>query len=81
MKKSKTEKKKTWTTQKSGAVESLSLKGARKTEGKTVFNFDQVFDEDAQTPLLYKSIARSMVHTVIAGKHATIFAYGQTGSG
>jgi kinesin family protein 11 len=40
-----------------------------------------VFDEDTQTPLLYKSIARPMVRSVLNGKHATIFAYGQTGSG
>lgn len=74
--------KKAWNMQKTGALDTLIQKGtARKVEGRTVFHFDQVFDEDAQTPLLYKSIARSMVHTVLNGKHATIFAYGQTGSG
>lgn len=80
-KRGKKSEKKTWSVQKSGAVESLSQKGVRKVEGKTVFNFDQVFEEEAQTPLIYKSMARAMVHTVLNGKHATIFAYGQTGSG
>jgi hypothetical protein len=74
--------KRAWNIQKTGALDTLVQKGtARKVEGRTVFHFDQVFDEDAKTPLLYKSIARSMVHTVMDGKHATIFAYGQTGSG
>ena len=54
---------------------------ARKVDGRTLFNFDLVFDEDTPTPFLYKSVAREMVHTVLNGKHATIFAYGQTGSG
>jgi hypothetical protein len=55
-----------WTVQKSGATDTLIQKGtARKVEGKTVFHFDSVFDEETQTPLLYKSIARSMVKTVV----------------
>ena len=67
---------------KSGALDTLVENGVvRRAEGKSVFSFDQVFDEDAKTPLLYKSIARSMVHSVIAGKNATIFAYGGSGSG
>ncbi len=74
--------KRAWNMQKTGALDTLVQKGtARKVDGRTVFHFDQVFDEEARTPLLYKSFARSMVHTVLDGKHATIFAYGQTGSG
>ena len=80
--KSKPTDKRAWTLQKSGAMDTLVQKGAAlKVEGKTVFHFDQVFDEDTKTPLLYKSIARPMVKTVLSGRHATIFAYGQTGSG
>eukprot|EP00536_Pseudo-nitzschia_multiseries_P012865 jgi/Psemu1/209776/e_gw1.512.1.1 len=61
---------------------SLTQKGyAPKVEGRSIFHFDQVFGEDSQTPLVYKSIARPMVNAVLNGKHATIFAYGQTGSG
>ena len=71
-----------WNIEKDGAMSSLIQKGhAMKVEGRTMFHFDHVFDEDTQTPLLYKSIARPMVKTVLNGKHATIFAYGQTGSG
>jgi kinesin family protein 11 len=74
--------KRAWNISKSGANDTLTQKGhARKREGQTVFHFDQVFDEDTQTPLLYKSMARQMVKSVLDGKHATIFAYGQTGSG
>ena len=79
--KSKGEKK-VWTVQKSGAMDTIVQKGPlRGVEGKSLFHFDHVFEEEAKTPLLYKSIARSMVHTVVGGKHATIFAYGQTGAG
>ena len=71
-----------WSTEKVGGMVSLAQKGyARNVEGRTIFHFDQVFDEDAHTPLVYKSIARPMVRAVLNGKHATIFAYGQTGSG
>jgi len=71
-----------WSIEKVGAMVSLTQKGyTRKVEGRTVFHFDQIFDEDAQTPLVYQSIAMSMVPAVLNGKHATIFAYGQTGSG
>jgi len=65
-----------------GEMESLIQTGCiRKVEGRTVFHFDQVFDEKTHTPLVYQSIARPMVPAVLNGKHATIFAYGQTGSG
>lgn len=74
--------KKAWNLTKTGPMDTLTQKGtARKVEGKTLFHFDQVFDEETQTPLVYKSVARSMVKSVIDGKHATLFAYGQTGSG
>jgi hypothetical protein len=80
--KKKSKEKKVWGIQKTGIHDTLVQKGVLlPTEGKSMFHFDQVFDEEAQTPLLYKSIARSMVHTVVGGKHATIFAYGQTGAG
>jgi hypothetical protein len=81
-KRKKSTDKRAWNIEKVGAFDTLTQKGhARRVEGRTVFHFDQVFDEDTKTPLLYKSIARPMVHTVLNGKHATIFAYGQTGSG
>jgi centromeric protein E len=71
-----------WNIEKTGAMTTLIQKGSvRMAEGRTVFHFDQAFDEDVQTPLVYKSIARPMVKSVLNGKHATIFAYGQTGSG
>ncbi|KAG7364538.1 kinesin motor domain containing protein [Nitzschia inconspicua] len=81
-KKLKNNDKRAWIIEKNGSMETLVQKGhGRKIEGRSVFSFDQVFDEDVKTPLLYKSIARPMVRSVLNGKHATIFAYGQTGSG
>lgn len=81
-KKSSSGDKQAWTLSRGGGTDSLVQKGiARKKEGTTAFTFDQVFDEDTQTPFIYKSIARPMVKTVLSGRHATIFAYGQTGSG
>jgi len=70
-----------WIVDKTGATTALIQKGLRKVEDRTIFHFDQIFDEDAKTPLVYKNIARPMVRAVLNGKHATIFAYGQTGSG
>jgi kinesin family member 11 len=80
--KNKVVDKRAWTIDKSGSMDTLVQKGhTRRIDGRTVFHFDHVFDEDIQTPLIYKSIARPMVRSVLNGKHATIFAYGQTGSG
>jgi len=78
----KSKEKRAWTVEKTGAMDTLVQKGiTRKVDGKSVFHFDSVFDEDSKTPLVYKSIARGMVKGVLSGKHATLFAYGQTGSG
>lgn len=63
----KSKDKKAWTLVKSGAMDTLVQKGiARKVEGKSVFHFDSVFDEDTKTPLVYKSIARGMVKGVLS---------------
>lgn len=79
---SKTTDKRAWSLHRGGAGTTLSQKGtARKVEGKTLFQFDQIFDEDTLTPLLHQSITRPMVKSVLSGQHATVFAYGQTGSG
>jgi hypothetical protein len=81
-KKSKNAEKRGWNLQRGGGTDSLIQKGtARKKDGHTAFHFDHIFDEDTKTPLLYMSIARPMVKTVLSGRHGTIFAYGQTGSG
>jgi len=78
----RSKEKRGWTLEKSGASNTLVEKGlVRKVNGKSVFHFDSVFDEDTKTPLLYMSIARGMVKGVLSGKHATLFVYGQTGSG
>lgn len=71
-----------WSTETDGAMISFTQKGCtRKIEGRTVFHFDQIFDEETETPLVYQNIAKPMVPAVLSGKHATIFAYGQTGAG
>mmetsp|Transcript_18912 Transcript_18912/g.41276 ORF Transcript_18912/g.41276 Transcript_18912/m.41276 type:complete len:830 (-) Transcript_18912:80-2569(-) len=46
------------------------------------FEFDAVYDEDATTEDLYRTVAHPLVPWVIEkGGRATLFAYGQTGSG
>lgn len=81
-KKSKHGDKCAWNLQRGGGTDSLVQKGtARKKDGHTAFHFDHIFDQDTKTPLMYMSIARPMVKTVLSGRHGTIFAYGQTGSG
>jgi Kinesin motor domain len=60
----------------------VSQKGhARKVDGKTMFSFQNVFDEETKTPTVYKSVCRQLGRNVVKGKHATIIAYGQSGSG
>ena len=81
-KRTKSSEDRAWNLQRGGASNTLTQKGVvRKVEGRSVFQFDQVFDEDTLTPLLHQSISRPMVKSVLTGEHATIFAYGQTGSG
>jgi Kinesin motor domain len=71
-----------WDVKKMGGNDTIVERGVLlKVDGKNSFSVDQVFDEYAQTPFLYKNIARSMVHSVLSGKNATIFAYGETGAG
>jgi hypothetical protein len=77
-KKNKNVDKRAWNLQNNSLVQNGTV---RKVDGRTVFHFDQIFDEETKTPLLYKSLARPMVQSVLNGKHATIFAYGQTGTG
>ena len=58
--------KRAWKLKTMGATDVLIQRGAsRKVDGRTVFHFDSVFDENTQTPLIYKRIARPMVKTVI----------------
>mmetsp|Transcript_19587 Transcript_19587/g.40298 ORF Transcript_19587/g.40298 Transcript_19587/m.40298 type:complete len:778 (+) Transcript_19587:143-2476(+) len=77
-----TDNNKAWGVEFGGETASLIQKGlSRKVEGRTVFHFDRVFDEETQTPLVYHGLAKPMVPAVLNGKHATIFAYGQTGAG
>lgn len=46
------------------------------------FEFDRVFDEDASTEDVYRTVTQPLVPWVIdRGGQATLFAYGQTGSG
>ena len=71
----KSKEKRAWSLEKSGAVDTLVQTGLTlKVEGKSVFHFDSVFDEDTKTPLVYKSIARGMVKGVL-GKYCRIVLY------
>jgi len=50
-------------------------------EGKSLFSFDEVFDEDEATDDLYDAVGGVIVKGAVDGRNGTIFAYGQTGSG
>mmetsp|Transcript_31384 Transcript_31384/g.47652 ORF Transcript_31384/g.47652 Transcript_31384/m.47652 type:complete len:203 (+) Transcript_31384:290-898(+) len=50
-------------------------------EGKSLFSFDEVFDEDAATDDIYDAVGSVIVKGAVDGRNGTIFAYGQTGSG
>ncbi|EGD74148.1 cenpe protein [Salpingoeca rosetta] len=43
--------------------------------------FDNVFNMDSRTKMVYEKSARPIVDATMAGMHGTIFAYGQTSSG
>jgi len=45
------------------------------------FEFDQVFEPDADQEFIFNSVAKDKVLEVLQGINCTIFAYGQTGSG
>jgi hypothetical protein len=63
-KKHKKTDKQAWNLDKTGGMDTLIQRGtARKVEGRTVFHFDSIFDEQTQTPLVYKIIARPMVQS------------------
>lgn len=55
--------------------------GVRRVDGKSVFSFDHMFDEDSTTESIYDEMVRPIVWGVTKGKHGTVFCYGQTGSG
>mmetsp|Transcript_4140 Transcript_4140/g.6225 ORF Transcript_4140/g.6225 Transcript_4140/m.6225 type:complete len:704 (+) Transcript_4140:50-2161(+) len=50
-------------------------------EGKSLFSFDEIFDEDAATDDIYDAVGSVIVKGAVDGRNGTIFAYGQTGSG
>eukprot|EP00542_Grammatophora_oceanica_P004625 CAMPEP_0194065320 /NCGR_PEP_ID=MMETSP0009_2-20130614/85392_1 /TAXON_ID=210454 /ORGANISM="Grammatophora oceanica, Strain CCMP 410" /LENGTH=746 /DNA_ID=CAMNT_0038718135 /DNA_START=89 /DNA_END=2329 /DNA_ORIENTATION=- len=59
----------------------LYQNGSRRIDGKTIFQFDQVFGIDSDTEGLYDGVVRPIAKAVVNGQHGTVFAYGQTGSG
>ena len=52
-----------------------------KIIGRTFFTFDKTFGEDATTGLVYGTVAKGIVDSVVSGLNGTIFTYGQTSSG
>ncbi|XP_035879961.1 kinesin-like protein KIF6 isoform X3 [Phyllostomus discolor] len=45
------------------------------------FNFQRIFDQDANQETLFENIAKPVAESILAGYNGTVFAYGQTGSG
>ena len=73
---------KAWNIETHDGKDVLVQKGSgRRTEGKNMFSFDGVFQEDHSTSYVYDNFARPIVRAVLTGKHGTIFTYGTSGSG
>lgn len=73
---------KAWNIEKVDGKDVLVQKGSgRKIEGKNMFTFDGVFQEDHSTSYVYDNFAKPIVKAVLTGKHGTIFTYGTSGSG
>ena len=49
--------------------------------GEKLFEYDQVYDEDATQESIYQKSVASLVEGCFQGYNGTVFAYGQTGSG
>ncbi|KAM5327959.1 kinesin-like protein KIF6 [Glossophaga mutica] len=45
------------------------------------FNFQRIFDQEANQETVFENIAKPVAESVLAGYNGTVFAYGQTGSG
>jgi centromeric protein E len=58
----------------------LSEKDGHPIERDT-YQYDKVFDAEANTNNIYDHVGRNLVEGVVTGINATIFAYGQTSSG
>lgn len=73
---------KAWNVERHDGKDILVQKGvARKIEGKNMFNFDGIFQENIGTAHVYENFAGPIVQAVLDGKHGTIFTYGTSGSG
>ena len=64
-------------------VEISSTRGVKDggKSGLLKFNFDRVFDMDAEQADIYEVAALPIIQSVFEGFNGTIFAYGQTSSG
>jgi hypothetical protein len=49
--------------------------------GNLRFEFNRVLDQDTTQELIFETVAKSRVDSVLEGINSTVFAYGQTGSG
>ena len=52
-----------------------------KISGRTIFSYDKVFTEDANTKQVYDYVGREIVYNALEGRNGSLFAYGQTSSG
>lgn len=59
----------------------LVQKSARRVQGRSVFTFDNIFQQAQSTQQVYDSMMQPIVSGVAAGQNGTMLCYGQTGSG
>lgn len=55
--------------------------GDDRKVGRTMFVYDQIFDENDTTEYVYDFVGKGIVQSVVEGRNGSVFAYGQTGSG
>ena len=70
-----------WSITKSDKTDVIAQKGGRRIEGRSVFQFGNIFDEVASTSQVYDVMVLPILRGVVTGRNGTVFAYGQTSSG
>ena len=57
-----------------------TIRSAKAGSKAETWDFENVFEENSGTQHIHQRLTSTVVRTVLAGFHGTIFAYGQTGA-
>jgi hypothetical protein len=56
-----------------------AVRGHRKGQQRSIYNFDTVFSSNATQQQVFDSMLKPIIKEVFLGYESTVFAYGQTG--